>query len=191
MQACSSEVKPAEPFITDKDFFADTSLVPKDTVAASTTQTTRDGLVMLNGKKFSGYIATRYPSKKIHTVASVYEGMAHGASRSYYENGALSDVRHFKDNLNTGKQYGYWPNGKQQFEYTYYRDKKAGMMKRWYENGKPYLSLHYTNDREEGLQQAWRENGKLFINYVAKDGFRYGLQETMLCYKLDKGEIIK
>ena len=34
------------------------------------------------------------------------------------------------------------------------------------------------------MQQAWRENGKPYINYEAKDGFRYGLQKSNLCYTL-------
>lgn len=192
LQACRNEAKPVQTVVvTEKDFYADTSLVPNDTLPVSAVQATREGLYLYQNRKFSGYLISYYANKRPHTIASIYNGMTHGAVRSYYENGSLQEVRRFKENLNTGKQYGYWPNGKQKFEYVYYRDKKAGEMKRWYESGKPYLALHYSDDKEEGLQQGWRENGKLFINYVAKDGYRYGLQETMLCYKLDKGEVIK
>lgn len=177
--------------ITAADLAVDTNSIPKDTVQANDVQHTRNGLVLYNNRAFSGYVVTLYPNRKIHTIASVYNGMAHGNFRSYYEDGHVHEVRQYKENLSTGKHFGYWPNGKQQFDYLYYRDRKIGYMKRWYETGKPYLFLNYKNDREEGLQQGWRENGKLFINYVAKDGFRYGLQETMLCYKLNEGNIIK
>ena len=34
------------------------------------------------------------------------------------------------------------------------------------------------------MQKGWRENGKVFINYEAKDGVRYGLQKSNLCYTL-------
>ena len=65
-----------------------------------------------------------------------------------------------------------------------------GLQKKWYKSGKPYLFLNYSNDREDGLQQGWRENGKLYLNYVAKDGYRYGLQKAALCYTLREGKII-
>lgn len=44
-------------------------------------------------------------------------------------------------------------------------------------------------DREDGMKQAWRENGRPYINYEARDGFRYGLQKSALCYTLEDGAI--
>ena len=46
--------------------------------------------------------------------------------------------------------------------------------------------MNFKDDGEYGMQQAWRENGKVFINYEAKDGYRYGLQKSNLCYTLEK-----
>lgn len=191
MSSCVSKATEQKAAVTAKDLSADTGMIPKDTVMASTVQLTRNGLLLHNNKKFSGYVAGLYRGGKIKQVSSVYEGMLHGISRSYFENGALQEVRQYKENQSTGRHYGYWPNGNMQFDYLYFRDQKIGDMKRWYDNGKPYLFLHYKNDKEEGLQQGWRDNGKLFINYVVKDGHRYGLQESMLCYKLNEGNIIK
>jgi hypothetical protein len=39
------------------------------------------------------------------------------------------------------------------------------------------------------MQKAWRENGKPFINYEVKDGVRYGLQKSALCYTLKNEKI--
>ena len=189
--ACQDKLPPTETVVTAQDLWVDTGMVARDTVLYSALRSTSNGLLLKDNRKFSGYAVTFYPNKKIKTISSVYEGMMHCMFRSYYESGALHEARQFKENLNTGKHCGYWPNGNKQFDYVYYRDKKIGYLNRWYENGKPYLFLHYKEDKEEGLQQGWRENGKLFINYVAKDGFRYGLQETMLCYKLNEGNIVR
>jgi antitoxin component YwqK of YwqJK toxin-antitoxin module len=191
IMSCKQKTAATKPVITQADLWVDTGMVPRDTVLNTEVQSTRNGLILLNSKKFSGYVADLYPDKKFRTITSVYEGMIHGMFRSYYENGALHEVRQYKENVSTGKHYGLWANGNKQFDYVYFRDRKIGYMNRWYENGKPYLFLNYKDDKEEGLQQGWRENGKLFINYVAKDGYRYGLQETMLCYKLNEGNIIK
>lgn len=39
------------------------------------------------------------------------------------------------------------------------------------------------------MQQAWRENGKPYINYEVRDGFRYGLRKSALCYSLEDEKI--
>ncbi len=188
--SCRNEYADIKPVITHKDLWVDTSVIPKDTVAADVIYENGNGIFMLGDKKFSGYIKTVYPDKKINSCTSVYDGMMHGIYRSYYENGQLHEIRQYKENLSTGRHYGFWKNGNKQFDYLYYRDKKVGFMNRWYEDGKPYMFLNYADDKEEGVQRGWRTNGKLFINYIAKDGFKYGLQETMLCYKLDAGKIV-
>ena len=76
------------------------------------------------------------------------------------------------------------------FDFIYINDKREGIQKQWYESGSQYYELSFTNDQENGMQKAWRENGKPFINYEVKDGVRYGLQKSALCYTL-KNEKIK
>jgi antitoxin component YwqK of YwqJK toxin-antitoxin module len=70
------------------------------------------------------------------------------------------------------------------FDFSYFNDKREGMQKQWYESGSEYCALNFSNDRENGMQKAWRENGNPYINYEVKDGVRYGLQKSALCYTL-------
>lgn len=191
LSGCRYTVSDAGNDISPGDFLVDTRMIPEDTLSWADVRSTRNGLIMYGDQKFSGYVRAAYPDKKTKSITSVYNGMLHGIFRSYYENGLAHEVRQYKNNSSTGKHAGFWPNGNKQFDYVYLQDRKVGYMNRWYPNGKPYLFLNYKDDKEEGLQQGWRENGKLFINYVAKDGHRYGLQETMLCYKLNEGNIIR
>jgi antitoxin component YwqK of YwqJK toxin-antitoxin module len=171
--------------VASSTFFVDTTLIPKDTVLSTGSNLKLDnGLYYLNNKPFSGYRKELYENKKIHKIGSYLNGMQHGITRSYFDNGQFKDSRSYKLNKSFGKHYGYWENGNQKFEFYYLNDKREGSNKQWYISGKPYSFLHYKDDKEDGMQQAWRENGKPYINYEAKNGFRYGLQKSGLCYTL-------
>jgi antitoxin component YwqK of YwqJK toxin-antitoxin module len=96
----------------------------------------------------------------------------------------LETERNYKDGIGYGRHFGYWQNGNKKFDFIYINDKREGIQKQWYESGSQYYELSFTNDQENGMQKAWRENGKPFINYEVKDGVRYGLQKSALCYTL-------
>lgn len=173
------------------NYQVDTSFIPHDTVLIGNKRLMiANGVYLLNHKKFSGIVKERYAGGGIKSYASVCQGLLHGRYKSFYENGHPFEVRMYKNNLSTGRHYGYWPQGHHlKFDYNYFEEKREGLQKKWYPDGKPYLFANYTNDHEEGLQQGWRENGKLFLNYVVKDGFAYGLQQTALCYSLRNQKI--
>jgi antitoxin component YwqK of YwqJK toxin-antitoxin module len=176
-----------------KDYSIDTTGIPHDTVDATAPGIALvNGLYMAGSNRYSGIIRERYAGGGIRSYRSVLQGMMHGTYTTYYQDGTHWEVRHYRNNLATGRHCGYWPgSGRLRFEYTYYEERKEGMQRLWYQSGKPFIFSHYVADREDGLQQAWRENGKLYINYVARDGHTYGLQQTALCYTLVNQEIKK
>ena len=180
---CTANTKPDEtPPIREA---VDSSRVPHDTLLSS-----YQGLILTNGiyyadgKPVSGFIRETYGNGRLKSVGSYYRGKQHGITRTYYPNGAPRDERTYKDNVSYGRHFGFWENGHPKFDFVYYNDKREGLQKQWYETGEPYAFLTFTNDQESGMQQAWRQNGKLYINYEAKDGIRYGLQKSALCYTL-------
>jgi antitoxin component YwqK of YwqJK toxin-antitoxin module len=179
--SCTNTKK--EGAVTSSSFVVDTSLVPKDTVLSEELKLD-NGIYYLNNKLFSGYRKELYENKKLGLIGSYLNGMQHGITLSYFENGMLKDSRAYKLNKSFGKHFGYWENGNPKFEFYYLNDKREGTNKQWYISGKPYAFLNFKDDKEDGMQQAWRENGKPYINYEAKDGFRYGLQKSGLCYTL-------
>lgn len=174
-----------------KNYTIDISGIPADTVLESDKRLlVVNGIYRLGSQRYSGILKELYPNGTIKTYASVFQGMLHGLYKSFYENGHPYEVRLYRNNMSTGRHYGYWPEGRNlKFDYTYFEEKREGLQKRWYKNGKPYLFTNYTDDHEDGLQRGWRENGKLYLNYVAKDGHRYGLQQSALCYTLRKQKI--
>jgi len=161
----------------------DLAKVHNDTVDRNQIQL-RNGIAYHGNKTFSGYVLLRYPNRRISSISSYLDGQLYGLSKTYYPDGIPKDVRSYRNNLCYGRHYGYWENGKQKFDYFYIDEKREGWQKQWYQTGKPARFLHYRDDKEEGMQHAWRENGKLYINYEVRDGIRYGLQKSALCYKV-------
>jgi len=184
--SCSNSTNQASEPILVKDYTVDTSGIPRDTILASDKELSLvNGVYQYKKQPFSGIVKEAYSNKKVKKQISVFNGMLHGRYKSYYEDGKPWEIRSYKNNLSTGKHYGYWAvSGHPHFEYNYFEEKMEGMQKKWYQSGKPFLFLNYADDKEDGLQQGWRENGKLYLNYVAKDGRRYGLQKAALCYTL-------
>ena len=176
----------------NKNYVVYTTCIPHDTVIMPNNKLSYvNNIYFKEGKKFSGIIEEFYSNGIMKKQFSIYQGMLYGIYKSYFEDGKPWEIRNYKNNLSTGKHYGFWAeSGNRKFEYNYYEEKMEGLQKKWYKSGKPYLFLNYSNDREDGLQQGWRENGKLYLNYVAKDGYRYGLQKAALCYTLREGKII-
>lgn len=143
-----------------------------------------NGVYHIGGKPFSGFIKEHYENETIKRIGSYLSGKQQGITKTFFPNEKLETERSYKNGKAYGKHLGFWENGNQKFEFTYFDDQREGLQKQWYEGGNQYCELIYANDRENGMQKAWRESGKLYINYEVKDGVRYGLQKSGLCYTL-------
>ena len=169
----------------------DLSQIPNTTVLETDTLLKlQNGVYYYGSKPFSGFIKSIYTTHTLKSVASYFQGQQHGATKTFFPNGNLETERNYKNGIGYGRHFGYWKNGKMKFDFIYFNDKREGMQKQWYESGSKYYELLFTNDQENGMQKAWRENGKPYINYEVKDGVRYGLQKSALCYTL-KNEKMK
>lgn len=167
------------------------SKIPKDTIFENDKfLKVENGVYCFDNKPFSGYIRSTYSSNIIKSIAAYFKGRLHGTAKTFYPNGKLKTERNYKNGLSFGRHWGYWENGNIKFDYFYVEDKREGLQKQWYESGSQYYELSFTNDRENGMQKAWRENGKIYINYEVREGIRYGLQKSALCYTL-KNENLK
>lgn len=187
----SCNTQNGEKDITSSSSYMDTTHIPNDTVLSSDKDLKLDnGIYYINNNPYAGHIKELDENGNVKMVSGYWQGMQHGESHSYYPDGKTKDIRLYRANKSFGKQIGFWENGKQKFEFTYIDDKREGLQKQWYSSGEPYAFLTFLDDKENGLQQAWRENGKPYINYEAKDGFRYGLQKSALCYTLADQKLI-
>jgi antitoxin component YwqK of YwqJK toxin-antitoxin module len=165
--------------------------IPNDTIFQNkSTLKLRNGIYYLNSKPYSGFIKNLYQNNILKSIGSYFQGKQHGIIKTFFSNGNLESLRNYRNGIGYGQHLGYWKNGKKKFDFIYFNDKREGIQKQWYESGNKYYELTFNDDRENGMQKAWRENGKIYINYEVKNGVRYGLQKSALCYTL-KNEQIK
>jgi antitoxin component YwqK of YwqJK toxin-antitoxin module len=174
-----------------KDQKVDLSQIPNDTIVLNNAKLKlQNGVYYQGSKPYSGFIKEEYATGTLKSIGSYFQGKQHGLTKTFFPNAKLETERNYQDGIGYGRHFGYWQNGNKKFDFIYINDKREGIQKQWYESGSQYYELSFTNDQENGMQKAWRENGKPFINYEVKDGVRYGLQKSALCYTL-KNEKMK
>jgi len=145
--------------------------------------TQRGKYTYFNTKPLDGTTIEYYPSGGIKRQSKFRDGLLNGNVTTWYPEGNKQSVRFYNNGEKEGTHTGWWPNGNVRFEYQFSRGMYHGTFREWYENGKP---LHLFNYREGNEVSAvgWRDNGKTYINFVVRNGKKYGLTNTRLCYSL-------
>lgn len=163
-----------------------------------TIESTDTSLHFVNGKWYqskellSAAVITRYPDNRVQYFTNYKAGQEEGWKRYYYPDSLLAEKRFYHLGEKDSIHLGWWPNRKLRFEYHFTRGVYNGDFKEWYSSGNKYKQIHYANGIEDWAQ-GWRENGKLYMNFVVKNGRRYGIENSNLCYtvKNEKGEYVK
>ena len=145
-----------------------------------------NGSWFYKGKLFSGKLTERYPDQKVHHVTSFFDGKENGWQESFFNDGSISEKRFYTNGEKDGINTGWWPNGNKRFEYQFSKGIYSGDFKEWFEDGKEYKYIYYVNGNDQ-WGKGWRESGKLFMNYQVKDGRRYGIVNSNLCYTVKNG----
>lgn len=161
-------------------------------VAAEMIQTDRKtGYKTYRNQLFTGEVVTYYPSmnattnEKLKQKTSYQNGVKHGQSLQYYDDGALAYIAYYDRGKLNGPTISLWSNGILRFIVLYEQGKTQGVARQWYVSGKLYKQMNYVNGLETGLQQAWRKNGKLYANYENVNGRIFGLKKANLCFGLE------
>lgn len=103
---------------------------------------------------------------------SPYErGKRHGTEKSYHENGQISAIHTYKDDVEDGPYETYFDTGKLQSQTSMKSGKKDGVSKYWRPNGNLSLESTYRSDCRHGPEKSYYENGKLERedNYLAEE----------------------
>lgn len=152
----------------------------------------RNGLYYFRQLPFSGHITARYDNDSLQYDRSYLDGKEEGWHFLYYPNGVLSERRYYHAGEKEGVHTGWWPDGKQRFEYHFSKSQYQGDFTEWYASGQLYKKIYYINGTDDS-GTGWRENGKIYMSYVNRNGRRYGLVNSNLCYTLknEKGEFLQ
>lgn len=147
-----------------------------------------NGVLWYGTQPFSGVLVENYPNGRVQSKSEYQRGQKHGAEWMWYPTGKMYWKRNYQNGEKHGIHQGWWSNGQTKFLYHFVNGRYEGDAQEWYENGQLAKSQHFAQGVETGEQRAWRENGKLYVNYVMKNGKRYGLFNSRLCYKVKDGQ---
>lgn len=143
-----------------------------------------------NNQLFNGELKENWPNGNLKNIQQIRNGKQQGLSETFYANGSKESVRWYLNGEKDSVHTGWWENGNKKFEYHFKHAVYDGLFSEWYQNGSMLQQLMYTNGKEM-WGKGWRENGKLYMNYTMKDGRRYGLYNSNLCYGLKDENVIK
>ena len=147
----------------------------------------KNGYWYYRDKTFSGTITERFADNTLYKKTRYLNGKEEGEQVVFYPGGAFSEKRYYHLGEKDGAHMGWWPNGNKRFEYHFANGIYNGDYKEWYESGKPLKHIRYTNGVDE-WGKGWRENGKVYMNFVVREGRRYGLNNSNLCYTVKNGK---
>ena len=147
-----------------------------------------NGTLFCQSKPFNGELNESWPNNKPKSIQRITNGKQQGLSETFYSNGSKQSTRWYingeKDSLHTG----WWENGNKKYEYHFRNGNYNGMFTEWYQSGNMIQQLMYANGKEL-YGKGWRDNGKLYMNFVMKEGRRWGMNNTNLCYGLKLEEV--
>ena len=142
----------------------------------------QNGIVMRNGKPFSGIIYRLSDNKRDTTeITGFRKGKEHGIWKKFYPGGKPMSIRFFDNGKKVGNFHAWWPNGKPQFAYHFEDGEYEGKYREWNEAGVLVNERTYKKGYEEGVQKQFYDDGRIRSNYVMIDGKRYGLLGTKNC----------
>jgi antitoxin component YwqK of YwqJK toxin-antitoxin module len=141
----------------------------------------KNDVVLLNNKKYSGFLFELNTSKDTILVEGYIDGLLNGVCKKWYSKKQLMEERHYLGGQKNGRQIAFWQNGYKKFEFFAKNDAYEGELREYSENGQMFHLANYVKGQEEGSQKMWYDNGKIRANYVVIKGKRYGLLGTKNC----------
>ena len=90
----------------------------------------------------------------------VINGIKHGKSLVWYENGQLQYETDYKNGQIDGKSRAWYENGQLSYETDYKNGKIDGKSLVWRENGQLTYEKDYTNGQKDGKYLGWYDNGQ-------------------------------
>lgn len=156
--------------------------IPALSIATTHQQLKRQqGKWFYQNKPFSGTLVEHYPSGKVKTRATYYEGEKHGIAKGWYPEGQRWFERRYERGRKHGKQSIWWQNGQLKLVGHTKKDAYEGNVKKWFRDGRLFADFNYKDGKEEGHQRIWKTDGRIKANYVVKNGRQYGLTGVKNC----------
>lgn len=109
------------------------------------------------------------------TFTRVYPELKNGSFFYYTKEGTLDAESNYSDNLLSGIQKDYFPNGKVNSQYNCINNRIEGERQFFYETGEKYGTIFYKNGWEDGPMHFYYKDGKIKLDGENKNNLKYGI----------------
>lgn len=167
----------------EKNIIQNQQQISQVVVLPDTAIKTLNGILFYHDTVFTGKTIEKWPNGNLHTSQFFTNGKQQGLSETFYINGTIASRRWYLDGEKDSVHTGWWENGNKKYEYPFNKGVYNGLFTEWYEQGTMMQQVMYQNGQEL-YGKGWRENGKVYMNFVMKNGRRYGMNNSNLCYGL-------
>ncbi len=147
----------------------------------------RDGLMLRDGKPFSGITVERYPTGIVYRETRYDRGIKNGETRKYAMTGTLVSLERFSEGAKDGLQEGWYMEGPKRFELRFKKGVLDGVQSEWHLNGALFRKQIFAGGVESDKKILFA-GGELFTNYAKRDGRVYGIDGGALCFEPAKRE---
>ncbi len=114
-----------------------------------------------NGDLFTGIYKETFPTGVLKAEMTIKKGQKHGVTKIYYEDGRISEIQQYKNNLMDGKWETFNKEGVCIAEANYKKGKKHGKWLIWDDNGILRYDMTYKNKERDDIWYTFDETGKL------------------------------
>ena len=120
----------------------------------------KDGLLLIEGKPYTGEVVRFYSNKKKSESYSIRNGKLHGPFVTYREDGSRAFQVTFSNGVEQGPFKRWFEGGKIWVDENYKAGKLDGISLTYFSNGKIQVQSSYRAGKKEGLEIGWHENGQ-------------------------------
>jgi antitoxin component YwqK of YwqJK toxin-antitoxin module len=147
----------------------------------------------INKDKDSTWRYYSYYTKVITGEETYLNGKLQGASKKYYENGALSEIIEWKTGIKDGKWIQYYDDGKKKLEAQYINDKLEGSFTVYKPYGGIDVKGNYKDNLQDGYWTTYDDKGLAitsikFINGEPENKEQITKQQEEFFKKIDEGK---
>ena len=121
-------------------------------------------------RRYSNY----FPSGQISDTAEFLNGLAHGTSKIWNEQGILEEYVEWKNGVESGKVRFYFPDGTIKKETEFVDGLRDGVEKRYYENGQLMYISGFVEGIRSGIVELYFESGNTSQKANMIDGVPIG-----------------
>ena len=102
-----------------------------------------------------------------------------GKSVEFFEGGEVKrESRSYKDGLMHGVSIEWYENGQKKIEQIFEKGQKNGAMRLWHDNGQLWAETSWENGKINGIFKDWRKDGQPDTEQSYKDDELHGTQRT-------------